>query len=338
MTKLRIFECIILIVFILSIGSLLLFITNWGVLWLQIIAIFFSLISYFSLLAIYSVITPPKNHASWILPGHSLVLIFITPFISSQIYDTGAFLLISGIYIYLLFSFLKTLKNELLQRITFSAKKIVFPFLTRVILGFSLLIAFFTYAHILSTDINPNEVRIPHQVLINQVQTFEPVIQFFIPAYENTLTIQEFLTKQINNSQAAITENLDLSQEQLDQLPQEQKTQLQEKRQQEIETLIEQEIQKLENQYDIPIDSQDTAPEVAARAFNTFLEKTFGEHITPFLVALISAGLVLLGIISFMPVYRILITFGIMIYIRLFTKSNLFTKTHETVEREIIHL
>lgn len=342
MTKLRIFELTILTIFLLSLGSIFLFLTEWGMLWMQILLVFLSIISYFSLLSIYSVLTHPTQYTSWLIPGHALLCIILSPFISPHIYDAGAFLLISGVYIILLFSFLKTLKNELKERITFSARKIVFPFLTRVILGFSLLVAFFTYAHVLSTDINTDEIRIPHQVLTNQVQTFEPVIQVFIPDYKNDLTVQEFLTRQIDNTQETLTDNLDISQEQLQQLPEAQQDQLsqelEQQSQEKINTMITQQIERLEEQYNISISPQDTLPEVAAQAFNTLLKNTFGKHITPFLVALISAGLVLLGIVSFMPIYRIFITGGIMIYIQIFTQSNLLTTSHETVEREIIHL
>lgn len=283
----------------------------WGILWV-------------SAIGWYAALEVDERHTPWFVMAHVgllfsplLITRSLTPVLVGVLF---AFACLFGIS---LFAFLRTINREVEQRIIYYPRRIVFPYIGRLIVMIMLLASMLVYFQVLDSQENTEGFEIPERVIQDQISIAEPVITMILPEYQPGLTVQELVESRFQaagQSEALTPEQRQLLEQQG--VPQE---------------LVQEQIQSLEDRFNVDLEPSQSLESAITAGLNAWVKNVLGNFVGPIVIALASSFLVFIGLASLIPVYMLLIKAMIMLVTAIMTKTQVMqTRTEETTRTTYI--
>ena len=283
--------------------------------------------SYLSLIGVYSTLKKEYDHTITLLIGHTIGFILSGLFMRLGLVQFAILMLFAVIYALFIYGFLRTMHNEVANRIFFHPRKIVFPAIHRFIIGFIFIVSIFVYFQSSQTGNTNAYIQIPEELITSQAPLLSQFIQQVEPLYQQGMTVEELLIARIEQS-IEEQQNLNIpSGTQLVDVPEDVKDQL-----------LQNELTQLERQYSVELQQDEDVLLAVVGGLNRVIENFFGQYLSPILRSLLSALLIFLGLIWLMPVYNLLIKLGIASTSWIFVKINFIELEEEVVTKHIMKI
>ncbi len=276
----------------------------WGILWI-------------SAIGWYASLEVDERHTPWFVAAH-IVLLFSPLLItrSLTLVLVGVLVVFACLFGLSLFAFLRIINREVEQRIIYHPRRIVFPYIGRLIVMIMLLASMLVYFQVLDSQENTEGFEIPERVVQDQIVLAEPLITRILPEYEPGLTVRELVESRFR----AAGQSQALSPEQQELLDQ----------QGVPEELIQEQIDSLGDQYNITLEPSQTVESAITDGLNAFVKDRLGTPLGSVVIALASSFLVFIGLASLIPLYMILVKAMIMLITAIMKETRVMeTKTEE---------
>lgn len=294
----------------------------WGV-WV-VVTLFVSS-GYLSLMGFYATLKKQHDHSVYLLSAHILLFVLSGVLMSLTVLQFVTLILFALVYNLFIYRFLRVMHREVANRIFFVPRRIVFPYIQQLVLGFILITSVFVYFQIARNTAASEGVGLPETLITSQSQMLTPVLQQFEPSYQEGMTVEELLTVRLEES---------IQDQQSIDLPP--GTQLVDVPESVRDQLIDREVSRIEEQYSIDIDRQDDVLTAVITGINGIIENLLGEFLTPVVVAGIASLFVFFGLLSLMPIYAILIKTGIASTSWIFVRAKFIELEEEVVTKHIM--
>lgn len=184
--------------------------------WISFLIISLFVITNIATLGLYSAIQSDKNNTFIFISIHTVIILLfvflynINPLNILIITLSGA---LTSIFIG---SFIRQVEIEIKERLTYSASRIIFPHIKKIIMCFIVLSTVVFYFKMYDFyDQSKSEIKISDTFIKTQINFLEPLIKRSIPNFTEEITIGEIIegniSKNIDDQNKIISENINMN-------------------------------------------------------------------------------------------------------------------------------